>query len=163
VGRTHDGNTPFRRWKRETYRGGTSDPFIIIWPKGIKAKGEIRAQYCHAIDLVPTVLDALGIELSTQICGVTQSPLEGFSLKSSFDDVNAPSLHVTQYFEMFGHRYLYHDGWRAVCPWPGSSFAESGLTFGAPIDYDKLIEIDAKARAPAIHSRTSTRPSGSYV
>jgi arylsulfatase len=61
-GWTHAGNTPFRRWKRETYRGGTSDPFMIIWPKGIKAKGEIRTQYCHAIDLVPTVLDALGIE-----------------------------------------------------------------------------------------------------
>jgi arylsulfatase len=143
-GWTHAGNTPFRRWKRETYRGGTSDPFMIIWPKGIKAKGEIRTQYCHAIDLVPTVLDALGIEPPTQIRGVTQSPLEGFSLKSSFDDANAPSLHVTQYFEMFGHRSLYHDGWRAVCPWPGTSFSESGLTFGAPIDYHKLIELDAK-------------------
>ena len=69
---------------------------------------------------------------------------QGFSLKSSFDDAKAPSLHVTQYFEMFGHRSLYHDGWRAVCPWPGTSFIESGLTFGAPIDYDKLIELDAK-------------------
>ncbi|MDF2901790.1 MAG: arylsulfatase family protein, partial [Phenylobacterium sp.] len=56
----------------------------------------------------------------------------------------AASLHITQYFEMFGHRSLYHDGWRAVCPWPGTSFAESGLTFGAPIDYDKLIELDAR-------------------
>jgi arylsulfatase A-like enzyme len=143
-GWTYAGNTPFRRWKRETYRGGTSDPFMIIWPKGIKARGEIRTQYCHAIDLVPTVLDALGIEPPVQIRGVTQSPLEGFSLKSSFDAANAPSLHVTQYFEMFGHRSLYHDGWRAVCPWPGPSFTESGLTFGAPIDYDKLIELDAK-------------------
>jgi arylsulfatase len=143
-GWTHAGNTPFRRWKRETYRGGTSDPFMIVWPKGIKAKGEIRTQYCHAIDMVPTVLDALGIEPPTQIRGVTQSPLEGFSLKSSFDDGKAPSLHVTQYFEMMGHRSLYHDGWRAVCPWPGTSFTESGLTFGAPINYDKLIELDAK-------------------
>jgi arylsulfatase len=143
-GWTHAGNTPFRRWKRETYRGGTSDPFMVVWPKGIKAKGEIRTQYCHAIDLVPTVLDALGIEPPTQIRGVTQSPLQGFSLKSSFDDAKAPSLHVTQYFEMFGHRSLYHDGWRAVCPWPGPSFTESGLIFGAPIDYNKLIELDAK-------------------
>ena len=143
-GWTDAGNAPFRRWKRETYRGGTSDPFMIIWPKGIKAKGEIRTQYCHAIDMVPTVLDALGIEPPTQIRGVTQSPLEGFSLKSSFDNPKAPSLHVTQYFEMFGHRSLYHDGWRAVCPWPGTSFTESGLTFGAPIDYNKLIDLDAK-------------------
>jgi arylsulfatase len=73
-GWTHAGNTPFRRWKRETYRGGTSDPFIVVWPKGIKAKGEIRTQYCHAIDMVPTVLDALGIDPPTQIRGVTQSP-----------------------------------------------------------------------------------------
>ena len=88
-GWTHAGNTPFRRWKRETYRGGTADPFIVTWPKGIKAKGEIRSQYCHAIDIVPTVLDALGIEPPAQIRGVTQSPLQGFSLKSSFDDAKA--------------------------------------------------------------------------
>jgi arylsulfatase len=143
-GWTHAGNTPFRRWKRETYRGGVSDPFIITWPKGIKARGEIRGQYCHAIDLAPTVLDALGIERPTHIRGVTQSPLQGFSLKSSFDNANAPSLHITQYFEMFGHRSIYHDGWRAVCPWPGPSFTESGLPWGSPLDCDKLIELDAK-------------------
>jgi arylsulfatase len=142
-GWTHAGNTPFRRWKRETYRGGTADPFIVCWPKGIKARGEIRNQYCHAIDLVPTVLDALGIEPPAQIRGITQAPIEGVSLKSSFDDAKAPALHVTQYFEMFGHRSLYHDGWRAVCPWPGTSFTESGLGFGAPLDYNKLIELDA--------------------
>ena len=61
-GWTFAGNTPFRRWKRETYRGGVSDPFIVHWPKGIKAKGEIRTQYAHAIDMVPTVLEALGLE-----------------------------------------------------------------------------------------------------
>jgi arylsulfatase len=144
-GWTHAGNTPFKRWKRETYRGGTSDPFIVTWPKGIKARGEIRNQYCHAIDMVPTVLDALGIEPPAQIRGVTQSPLQGFSLKSSFDNARAPSLHTTQYFEMAGHRALYHDGWRAVCPWPGPSLIESeAKVFGAPISYDKLIELDAK-------------------
>ena len=142
-GWTHAGNTPFRRWKRETYRGGVSDPFIVTWPKGIKAKGEIRSQYAHAIDMVPTVLEALGIEAPTVIKGVTQSPIEGFSLADSFHDANAPNKHITQYFEMFGHRSLYHDGWRAVCPWPGTSFVESGLPFGAPISYDKLIELDA--------------------
>jgi arylsulfatase len=143
-GWTHAGNTPFRRWKRETYRGGTCDPFIVSWPKGIKARGEIRSQYCHAIDMVPTVLDALGIEPPAQIRGFTQSPLQGFSLKPSFDDANAPSAHITQYFEMMGHRSIYHDGWRAVCPWPGTSFVESGLGFGEPIDYAKLTELDAK-------------------
>ncbi len=142
-GWTHAGNTPFKRWKRETYRGGTSDPFIICWPKGMKARGEIREQYCHAIDMVPTVLDALGIEAPTQIRGVTQSPLQGFSLKSSFDNAKAEALHQTQYFEMFGHRSLYHDGWRAVCPWVGTSFTESGLAFGAEITFQKLSELDA--------------------
>lgn len=143
-GWTHAGNTPFRRWKRETYRGGVADPFLVCWPKDIKAKGEIRTQYCHAIDMVPTVLDCLGIDPPTQIRGVTQSPIQGFSLKSSFDNAKAEPLHRTQYFEMFGHRSIYHDGWRAVCPWPGTSFVESGLQFGAPIDHDKLNELDAK-------------------
>jgi arylsulfatase len=143
-GWTYAGNTPFRRWKRETYRGGVSDPFLITWPKGIKAKGEVRSQYAHAIDMVPTVLDALGIEPPTSIRGVTQSPIEGFSLVSSFDDAKASSKHITQYFEMFGHRSLYHNGWRAVCPWPGTSFTEAGMGFGAPISYDKLTELDAK-------------------
>src|SRR5262247_2549255 len=143
-GWTFAGNTPFRRWKRETYRGGVSDPFIVCWPKGMKARGEVRTQYCHAIDMVPTVLDCLGVEPPTQIRGVTQSPIQGFSLKSSFDDAKAEALHKTQYFEMFGHRSLYHDGWRAVCPWPGTSFTESGLQFGAPLDHNKLNELDAK-------------------
>jgi arylsulfatase len=94
--------------------------------------------------MVPTVLDALGIEAPTAIRGVTQSPIEGFSLKSSFDDAKAEALHVTQYFEMFGHRSIYHDGWRAVCPWPGTSFTESGRKFGDPISYDELTRLDAE-------------------
>jgi arylsulfatase A-like enzyme len=143
-GWTFAGNTPFRRWKRETYRGGISDPFVVHWPKGIKAKGDVRTQYAHAIDMVPTVLEALGIEAPTTIKGVSQAPIEGHSFAHVFDDPKAPSKHVTQYFEMFGHRSLYHDGWRAVCPWPGTSFTESGLGFGAPIDKDKLTELDAK-------------------
>ncbi|WP_313333176.1 arylsulfatase [Sphingobium yanoikuyae] len=143
-GWTHAGNTPYRRWKRETYRGGVSDPFIISWPNGIKAKGEVRTQFCHGIDMVPTVLDCLGVEPPATIRGVTQAPIEGFSLKNTFEDAAARGLHQTQYFEMFGHRSLYHDGWRAVCPWPGTSFVESGRGFGDPIDHDKLNELDAE-------------------
>jgi arylsulfatase A-like enzyme len=143
-GWTFAGNTPFRRWKRETYRGGISDPFVVHWPKGIKAKGEVRTQYAHAIDMVPTVLEALGIEAPTSIKGVTQSPIEGLSFAHALDDAAAPSRHITQYFEMMGHRSIYHDGWRAVCPWPGTSFKEAGAFFGAPIDKDKLTELDAK-------------------
>jgi arylsulfatase A-like enzyme len=142
-GWTFAGNTPFRRWKRETYRGGISDPFVVHWPKGIKASGEVRTQYAHAIDMVPTVLEALGIEAPDSIKGVTQSPIEGLSFAHTFDKAGAPSRHVTQYFEMMGHRSIYHDGWRAVCPWPGTSFKEAGAFFGAPIDKDKLTSLDA--------------------
>ncbi len=144
-GWTWAGDAPFRRWKRETYRGGVSDPFIVHWPKGIEAKGEIRTQYAHAIDMTPTVLEAAGIEAPTSIRGVTQSPIEGLSLAHTFDNAQAPTRRLTQYFEMFGHRSIYHDGWRAVCPWPGASFAEAGKFFGAPIDKDKLTELDATA------------------
>ncbi|MEA3336396.1 MAG: arylsulfatase [Chloroflexota bacterium] len=142
-GWTHAGNTPFRRWKRETYRGGVSDPFIISWPEGIEARGEVRTQYTHIVDMVPTVLDALGIDQPRQIRGVTQSPMEGVSLVSTFEDADAAEKHKTQYFEMMGHRSIYHDGWRAVCPWPGTSFIESGRDFGAVITDDMLTELDA--------------------
>jgi arylsulfatase len=142
-GWTHAGNTPFRRWKRETYRGGISDPFIVHWTNGIAARGEVRAQYAHAIDMVPTVLEALGVAPPASIRGVTQSPIEGVSFAHTFDDAKAPTKHVTQYFEMLGHRSIYHDGWRAVCPWPGTSFTESGRQFGTPIPADALTELDA--------------------
>ncbi|MGB0383998.1 MAG: arylsulfatase [Ardenticatenaceae bacterium] len=137
------GNTPFRRWKRETYRGGVSDPFIVHWPAGIEAKGEVRTQYTHAIDMVPTVLEALELEPPRTIRGVTQSPLEGVSLAESFADAEAVSKHRTQYFEMMGHRAIYHDGWRAVCPWPGPSFAEADMGFGQPIWAETLTKLDA--------------------
>ncbi len=137
------GNTPFRRWKRETYRGGTSDPFLVHWPAGIAARGEIRTQYAHVTDIVPTVLDALGAEPPAEIRGVAQSPLHGVSLAHTFDDADAPTRHRTQYFEMFGHRAIDHDGWRAVCPWPGPSFAEAGQPFGALISAGTLTDLDA--------------------
>jgi arylsulfatase len=144
-GWTWAGNTPFRRWKRETYRGGVSDPFLVHWPKGIKAKGEIRHQYAHAIDMVPTVLEALGIEAPTQVRGVTQSPIEGVSLAHTFNDAKAESPHKTQYFEMFAHRALYHDGWRAVCPFPGPSFTEAKAFFGeVEMTEERLRQLDAK-------------------
>jgi arylsulfatase len=142
-GWTWAGNTPFRRWKRETYRGGISDPFFVHWPNGIKSKGEVRTQYTHAIDMVPTVLDALGIDPPETIKGVTQSPIEGTSFAHTFEDGTAPSNRGTQYFEMMGHRSLYHDGWRAVCPWPGTSFTEAGAFFGEPIPAEKLTDLDA--------------------
>src|SRR5690242_18522311 len=101
-GWTYAGNTPFRRWKRETYRGGVSDPFLVHWPKEVRARGEIREQYAHIIDMVPTVLDVLGIHPPRAIKGVTQSGLHGVSLAHTFDDPGAESRRRTQYFEMLG-------------------------------------------------------------
>jgi arylsulfatase len=147
------GDTPFKRWKRETYRGGVSDAFIVHWPRGIKAKGEIRTQFAHAIDMVPTVLECLGIDPPEQIRGVTQSPIEGVSFAHTFDDAKAETMHHTQYFEMFAHRSIYHESggasgterWRAVCPFPGPSFAEAKASFGQlTLTEEKLRELDAK-------------------
>ncbi|MFD9335805.1 arylsulfatase [Streptomyces sp. NPDC060028] len=142
-GWTWAGNTPFRRWKRETYRGGVSDPFLVHWPDGIRARGEIRDQFAHIIDMVPTVLDVLGIEAPATIRGVTQSPLHGVSFAHTFDDAAAASRHRTQYYEMLGHRAIDHDGWRAVCPWPGPTFEEAERPFGTPITMADLDDLDA--------------------
>jgi arylsulfatase len=142
-GWTFAGNTPFRRWKRETYRGGVSAPFVVHWPRGIKARGEVRTQYAHLIDIVPTVLDLQGIEPPASIRGVTQAPLHGVSFRYSFDDAAAPTRRRTQYYEMLGHRAIDHDGWRAVCPWPGPSFSEAGKNFGVPISAEDLADLDA--------------------
>jgi arylsulfatase len=143
-GWTWAGNTPFRRWKRETYRGGVNDPFLVHWPSGIAARGEVRAQYAHIIDMVPTVLDALSLDPPATIRGVTQSPIQGVSFAHTFDSASAPTRHRTQYFEMLGHRAIDHDGWRAVCPWPGPSFTEAGKPFGVPITAADLTELDAR-------------------
>ena len=143
-GWTWAGNTPFRRWKRETYRGGVSDPFIVHWPKGIKAKGEIRTQYAHAIDMVPDRARRARHRAAGAASAASPSRRSRASASPTrFDDTKAPSKHVTQYFEMLGHRSIYHDGWRAVCPWPGTSFTESGRQFGTPIPAETLTELDA--------------------
>ena len=144
-GWTWAGATPFRRWKRETYRGGVSDPFILSWPAGIGAPGAVRPQYAHAVDIVPTLLDALDIEPPSSIDGVTQSEIHGVSFAESFANAEAESLRTTQYFEMFGHRSIYHESWRAVCPFPGPSFAEAaekGRYFGGPLTADVLADLD---------------------
>jgi len=140
------GNAPFRRWKKEVYRGGCTDNLIVHWPNGVKAKGENRAQYAHAIDMVPTVLEVLGIEPPESIRGVAQSPIEGVSFAHTFEDAEAPSKHQTQYFEMFANRAIDHDGWRAVCGFPGPSYAEGakkGRHLGDEITPEVLDDLDA--------------------
>ncbi len=82
-------NTPFKLWKRYNFNGGTADPCLISWPAGMKAKGEIREQYHHAIDIVPTILDCLGVEAPETIKGHVQSHFDGVSMRYSFDDADA--------------------------------------------------------------------------
>lgn len=130
------GNTPFKRWKRETHEGGVTDPLIIHWPKGISARGEIRHHYAHAVDLMPTLLDLLKIEPPAEIAGVKQSPIEGTSFAHTLDDDRAATKHLTQYFEMMGSRALYHDGWKAVVFHPMPGVAYDGSDPNLPFDRD---------------------------
>jgi arylsulfatase A-like enzyme len=122
VGWAHAMDTPYQ-WTKQvaSHWGGTRNGTIVHWPKGIKAKGEIRSQFCHVIDVAPTVLEAAGIPAPTIVNSVQQAPLEGVSMAYSFDDANAPERHDLQYFEMFCNRGIYHRGWSAVTrhstPW----------------------------------------------
>ncbi len=111
-------NTPFKMWKRYEFNGGTSDPCIISWPAGMKAKGEIRDQYHHAIDIVPTILDALQVEAPAAIKGHTQSRFDGVSMRYSLDAPDAPTARPTQFYAMLGSRAIWHDGWKAVTNHP---------------------------------------------
>ena len=111
-------NTPFKMWKRYEFNGGTSDPCIVSWPAGMAARGEIREQYHHAVDIVPTVLDVLGVEAPEVIKGYTQSDFDGLSMRSSFDDGAASSVRDTQFYSMLGSRAIWHDGWKAVTDHP---------------------------------------------
>lgn len=106
-------NTPFKLWKRYAWNGGISDPFIISWPAGIEAKGEIRHQYSHVTDVTPTVYELLGIELPDEVKGYTQWALEGTSMAYSFTDADAPTQKETQFYSMLGSRGIYYKGWKA--------------------------------------------------
>jgi arylsulfatase len=113
-GWTMAGNTPFRRWKREVHQGGVADPFIVSWPARIPGGTPPRRQFAHAIDVLPTVLDVIGVVAPDSISGVEQAPIEGVSLASVLADPDAEESHKVQYFEMFGSRALYREGWKAV-------------------------------------------------
>jgi arylsulfatase len=115
VGWAHAMDTPYQ-WTKQvaSHWGGTRNGTIVRWPRGIKARGQTRSQFCHVIDVAPTVLEAAGIPEPGFVNGVQQSPLEGTSMLYSFDDARAPERHETQYFEMFCNRGIYHKGWSAV-------------------------------------------------
>ena len=122
VGWAHALDTPYQ-WTKQvaSHWGGTRNGTIVHWPKGIKGKGEIRSQFCHVIDVAPTILEAAGLPQPQFVNGIQQHPIEGVSMAYSFNDANAADQHETQYFEMFGNRAIYHNGWTAVTrhktPW----------------------------------------------
>ena len=120
-------NTPLRRYKQNTHGGGIRDPLVVCWPQGLSARGELRHQFAHACDLVPTLLDVLGVEAPAQVNGIAQMPLEGTSFAASLRDATVPPKPRPQYFEMFGHRGLWHAGWKAVAFHPS----------GTPYDHDR--------------------------
>ena len=108
------GDTPFT-WTKQVASsyGGTRNGMVVHWPKGIAARGEIRSQWHHVIDVAPTILEAAGLPEPTSVNGTPQTPIEGVSMVYTFAHREAPSRHTTQYFEIFGNRALYHDGWLA--------------------------------------------------
>ncbi|AQA21228.1 sulfatase family protein [Rhodococcus sp. MTM3W5.2] len=125
VGWAHAMDTPYQ-WTKQvaSHWGGTRNGTIVSWPNGIAARGEIRSQFAHVIDVAPTVLQAAGIPEPSTVHGVTQHPYEGTAMNYTFADADAAEQHVTQYFEMVGNRAIYHKGWTAVAkhkdPWLGS-------------------------------------------
>ena len=133
VGWAHAMDTPFQ-WTKQvaSHFGGTANNLVIFWPKGINLpkgiKGEVRSQFCHVIDIAPTILEATKLPAPTMINGVPQKPIEGTSLVYTFNDAKAATKHTTQYFEMQGNRAIYRDGWMASTtprrmPWDPPSAA----------------------------------------
>jgi arylsulfatase A-like enzyme len=122
VGWAHAMDTPYQ-WTKQvaSHWGGVRNGTIVHWPKGIKAKGEIRSQFCHVIDVAPTVLEVAGLPEPMIVNSVQQAPMEGLSMAYSFDEAKAPERHELQYFEMWCNRGIYHKGWSAVTrhstPW----------------------------------------------
>ncbi len=128
-------NAPLQ-WTKQvaSHLGGIRNPMIVRWPTGIKAKGEIRTQFHHVIDVVPTILEATKIPAPTTINGIAQKPIEGVSMAYSFEDASAKGRRTTQYFEMFANRAIYQDGWMASSQFglPWQTAGRAGDFLNAP-------------------------------
>lgn len=142
-------NTPLRRYKQNTHGGGIRDPLVISWPKAIAARGELRHQFAHACDLAPTLLDVIGITPPATVGGIAQQPLEGISFAASLHDPAAPARSRPQYFEMFGHRGIWHAGWKAVAFHPPGTPYETDRWELFHLDEDFSETNDLAAREPA--------------
>ena len=149
-GWTVAGNTPFRRWKREVHEGGVADPLVVHWPAGIADRGAVRRQYVHAVDIAPTLLDVLGVSAPPVIKGVEQRSLDGVSFAAALTDGNAVSLRTTQYFEMFGCRAIYQDGWKAVTYHP--------IQMPEPMNDDAWELYDVEADPSECHDLAADQP-----
>ena len=129
-------DTPYQ-WTKQvaSHWGGTRNGTIVHWPNGIKAKGEIRSQFHHVIDVAPTILEAAGLPHPAIVNSIQQAPIEGVSMLYAFNDAKAAERHETQYFEMFCNRGIYHKGWTAVTrhgvPWIGAYKRASTTTSGS--------------------------------
>ncbi len=135
----HANNTPFQ-WGKQmaSHLGGTRDPMVVAWPSRIRPDAAIRNQFTHCIDIVPTVLEAVGLPAPVSVDGIDQEPLDGTSFLHTFDDAAAEERHTVQYFEMFGSRAIYKDGWWACtrldkAPW---DFSPDTLKRFAPGSWD---------------------------
>ena len=124
-------DTPYK-WTKQVAsdHGGTKVGMAIRWPKGIKSKGELRTQFHHVIDVAPTILEAAGLPEPKVVNGIKQHPMDGVSMLYSFDNAKAKEKHTTQYFEMFGNRAIYHEGWfaRTIHKAPWEKHPRRGLT-----------------------------------
>jgi len=146
-------DTPYQ-WTKQVASdyGGTKVGMVVHWPKGIKARGELRTQFHHVIDVAPTVLEAAGLPEPRVVNGTPQRPMDGVSMRYAFDDAGALDRHTTQYFEMFGNRAIYHEGWLARtihrAPWemkPRRGLAEDiwGL-YDTRTDFSLVNDLAAK-------------------
>ncbi|HEY3671210.1 MAG TPA: arylsulfatase [Acidimicrobiia bacterium] len=162
-GWTMAGNTPFKRWKREVHEGGVADPCIVRWPARFAGEaGAIRHQFTHAIDVMPTVLDLIGVQVPDRIRGQEQSPIHGASFANLFAEggADAPAQRTTQHFEMLGSRALYQDGWKAVTFKPlGPITADtSSNTFMAPFDDDVWELYQVEVDPSEVHDLAADEP-----
>ncbi|MFW2334649.1 arylsulfatase [Ilumatobacter sp.] len=114
IGWAMAGNAPFRRCKRDTHRGGNTDPLVVHWPAGIDDPGALRTQYHHIVDVYPTLLELAGLPVPQVVNGIRQQEIEGHSFAPTIADGAAPDVKTTQYYEMLGSRAIYHEGWMAV-------------------------------------------------
>lgn len=147
AGWTQATNAPFRKWKTDANaEGGTRNPLIVYYPKGIKEKGGIRNQYSHVIDIAPTIIELTKSTVPDVIKGYKQQPIEGSSLFYSFNDANAPDRHIVQYYELRGKRAIYHDGWKAsVYHENGTAFAnDTWELYNLKEDFNERIDVAAK-------------------